>query len=74
MTDPDEAIEYGEETIRIIDDDLSDGALAKAATFFESVRDKTRSIIETVEERGEVTRAQSNALENMREGVEKWVH
>lgn len=54
-------------------DGLPDRVQDRGADFFESVREKAGSIAETIEERGEVTEAQQAALENMLEGVRKWV-
>lgn len=41
--------------------------------FFENVNDKAQSIAETISERGQVSNAQINALENMLSGVRRWL-
>lgn len=50
-------------------DDLPD----RAADFAESVREKTQSIAEWIEENEHVTAAQCEALDNMQSGAERWL-
>lgn len=50
-------------------DDLPD----RAADFAESVREKTQSIAEWIEENEHVTQAQCEALNNMESGAERWL-
>lgn len=55
-------------------DDLPDRAKLKAADYFESVAERAEAIADTIRSRGRVTDAQAAALDNMLEGVRKWVH
>ena len=71
--DKDEAITLCNEILDMIDSEVPDFAWDRAASFFESVRDKVSSMLETIETMDDPTIRQTNALENMREGVAKWL-
>lgn len=59
----------------IIDDIqmMADDVPERGADFAESVCDKTSDIGDTIEETGVVTEGQMKALENMREGLQRWL-
>jgi vacuolar-type H+-ATPase subunit H len=67
------AVEAAEETARLIDEDVPDGAKDKNPEFFETVREKSLSIAETIRTRGTVSDKQREALDNMQAGVKKWI-
>ena len=52
--------------------DLIDELPERAYEFAESVGEKVRSIMETIEESGRVTEGQITALENIESGVSRW--
>jgi hypothetical protein len=67
------AVDQGLEIISLIDDDLPEGA-EYAADFFEDVRAKVSSVIETIEQRRHVTDKQQAALDGWQIGIEAWVN
>ena len=72
--DPDEAVELCDEILELCDD--VDTQVIDNDTWGEfsaSVREKVGSIKEWVEENDHCTGKQGDALENMRDGVSKWV-
>ena len=73
--DMQEAIEYAQETLDIIDEDVDADALDRGQEFFESVRDRLLAMLETMEKSDfdAPTAKQEQALRNMRSAVEKWV-
>lgn len=68
------AVEVAEETLRIIEEDVSDRAKASNTGFFEGVEEKTKGILDTITRTNRVSEGQSNALDNMQAAVKKWVH
>lgn len=64
----DEAMELVDEIVALADDVPDRGA-----DFAESVREKSLSIGETIERTDRVTEAQAEALENMRNGLLRWM-
>jgi hypothetical protein len=71
--DLDEAIEHAEETIRLIDEDVPEWAANKAPEFFEDIRSKLLSVLESLRGQTNPTPRQCDALEGWRSGVEKWI-
>ena len=69
----DEAIELGGDILDTIQNDISDSAYSKATEFFDSVSEKVREVIATIETSGNVTTSQVRALENWESAVNKWV-
>jgi hypothetical protein len=65
------------QALRLVEDicDLAESGDIPTAgrDYAESVAERARSIGETIEERGRVTEAQVNALENMLSGLERWI-
>ncbi len=68
------ALELGQSILDILEDDIGEDAYQQAADYFESVKDKTESIMESIEEWDNATDGQVRALENMKAGLERWVH
>lgn len=68
------AVETGEETLRIIEEDVSDRAKESNTGFFEGVEEKTKGILDTITRTNRVSEGQANALNNMQAAVKKWVH
>ena len=62
-----------DEIVELIDDEVPEGAKAKARTFFEDVRAKVMSVQETIERTGRVSSAQVSALEGWEAGVRRWI-
>jgi len=62
-----------EEIADLIDNEVPDGAFRRMPDYFESVRSKALDIGDSVESYGSATEAQIEALENMRDGVKKWI-
>lgn len=64
-----------DEALSLIDDiqAMADDVPERGADFAESVRDKAASIGESIERDGRVTANQIHALENMRDGLERWL-
>lgn len=60
---------------RIVDmiDELDSRTLDKAADFFESVRGKVSAMQETIDRMKQISPKQRQALDNMEDGVSKWV-
>ncbi len=69
-----EALDVGKEILRVIDEDVEERAKLRAADYFESLEDRSKSICETIASRNAVTDNQRNALDNMLAGARKWVH
>lgn len=66
--DVSEALELGQ-SIMDDADDVPEGGEDFAA----GVSATTSDIMETIEERGQVTEGQAGALQNMRNGLDKWL-
>ena len=64
-----DAIEQAE---RIIG--MAAGLPDAGSDFGESVAEKCRSIIDWINDRGEVTRSQEESLDNMENGISRWFH
>jgi len=58
--------------VELIDEELPESALEKAPDFFESVKEKTLAINETVATTNRATSGQVRALKNMLGAVEAW--
>lgn len=69
-----EGIEFCEEIVELIDDEIPDYAWKKAPEFFEDVRDKVVDVQETIERTGQVSEGQERALNNWKDGVSRWIH
>jgi hypothetical protein len=69
-----EAVKVGEETLRIIEEDVPDRAKENNIGFFEGVEAKTKGILDSIVRTNRVSEAQANALDNMQSAVKKWVH
>ena len=67
------AVDQGMEIIELIDVDLPEGA-ENAAEFFEDVRAKVSSVVETIEQKRAVTEKQQAALDGWERGVRAWIH
>lgn len=67
------ALAHGEETVRLIDEDVPDWALTKAPEFFEDIREKVHSVMESISRQTSPTPRQCDALEGWRGGVERWI-
>jgi hypothetical protein len=76
--DLDEALELCEEIITMIDEDRdleeAQERNDRCMAFCESVREKVSDMSETIEDRGRVTEGQATALENMKAGLDRWIH
>lgn len=68
------AVQVGEETLRIIEEDVPDRAKESNTGFFEGVEEKTTAIVDTLTRTNRVSEGQRNALDNMQAAVKKWVH
>lgn len=66
-----EAMEVVDEINDLIEE--YDGDSEDARDFFDSVSEKADGILQTIENRGRVTDNQAAALENMLDGVRKWI-
>lgn len=64
-----EALDIADECMSMIDD-----LPTRGQEFGESVCERVRGIVETIEESGRVTEKQREALENMRDGLSRWMH
>lgn len=64
----DKALELGREILEAVTELPS-----RASDFGDGVAERTRSIMETIESKGFVTKNQTTALENMRSGVFRWL-
>lgn len=72
--DVNEALELGQKILDMIEDDVSEEAIENAdPDFFSNVEEKTKGIMQTIEERQRVSDGQANALQNMHDGVAKWI-
>lgn len=69
-----EALDVIAEMERTIEDDISGEAYRRGEDFFESVMEKAKSIGATITRTGRCSDAQRGALDNMHEGIKKWVH
>jgi hypothetical protein len=72
-SDADKALETVSRIIDLIDEEVPEWSLDKAGDFFESVREKSVSIGETITRTQHVTEKQLSALEGMEAGVRKWI-
>ena len=68
-----EALALVEQICSTIEDDVSDSAKERNPEYFEDVEEKAKGIGLTVETAQHATPNQIRALENILEGVEKWV-
>lgn len=68
------AINIGRNIVKMIEEELSDETYSKASGFFDSVLERAKSIMATIETVGRVTTKQIDALANMAAGVAKWFH
>lgn len=66
------AVKVGEEILALMEDDVPEKARLDNATYFESVEEKTKGIVETVSRSNRVSEGQRNALDNMLAGVRRW--
>ena len=70
MADYKDTVEAAEQLIEVIEEDLPDSAYSQASDFFDSVLDRTKSMLETMESTGRASTAQAEAIDNMRAGVD----
>lgn len=66
------AVDQGLEIISTIDEDLPEVA-ENASGFFEDVRAKVSSVIESIEKKRVVTMGQQKALDGWERGVNAWI-
>jgi hypothetical protein len=72
MASYDAAVRAAEQIIGAIEDDLPEEKYLQADDFFDSVLERTKGILETVQRTGRVSDRQFEALQNMYDGVSKW--
>lgn len=67
------AIDVADEIHRTIEEDVSDSAKEKNASYFEGVGQKAESIAGTIRRNNRVSAGQRTALDNILNGVKCWV-
>lgn len=68
-----QAIQQCDEIVELIDEELPQKAWDTAPELFEDIREKVASVQETIQNSGEVTERQQNALDNWEDCVRKWI-
>lgn len=67
-----EALELGQEILDMIEE-MDDDTKDRGCDFFVSVEEKVTDMLNTIEENDRCSDGQMTALENMRDGVARWI-